>query len=820
MQARSSQSSPAVEPQGIGRWLLVAIAILVGLGFAGLAASLPDPAQKSAPADTFSAERAMDDVRAIAVRPHPIGSAEIEDVRGFLMSRMSVLGLDPQIRTQTAIATNPHFTDLALAGRVRNIVGELKGSDPKLPAVVLMAHYDTVAHSPGAGDDTSGVAVALETARALRASGGLRRSVIFLFTDGEEAGLLGSTAFFDEDPLRSRVGLVVNLEARGDGGRTSMFQTSPNNRGLIDVYRRNAISPSADSLTVTLYKQMPNDTDLTAALNKGYAGLNFAFAGHQMAYHTPVSTPKSLSVGSIQHMGDQVLPVVRAFARGDTLPTGAGDTVFADMLGLFFVSYPIWVGWLLALVAIGTALTTLGVGIARGRIAWREAARGAGGLLALVLGVATILLFEVRLVGFLLREIASPYALIGQFGWLLWAAALLGMGTGVLLIHAAANGKRRAAALALAATGLVGALLGAFSPVVLGVAIAAALMAAASFGRRIGVTGFFAGAVALLAVLAAVLQILLPNGAHVLVWPLLLLAGIAALIVFVPDRAARPAGRVAIAVAAALLIGMMAANGYAFFVLMGPMLPAIVTPFVVLAVLVLVPLLWSSRRLAWVGTAGLVAGLVLCVAAWGQGRSPSAATPEMVEVFYLADIDAKTASWVSGKLDPSGWVKAAMEQDGGTPQRKALAPLLPDKEPWIAKAKPSAFVRPGLELAVQGDGAARRVVIRATNTNGGRYMRIFMKPSVEMKGPTLAGRTLPGKLPAGEWSQLAFHASGTEVVELTLPATGRRSALDVELVEVRDGWPAGAKTLPRPANVIPFRRADTSMIVARSTVRW
>jgi MFS family permease len=817
MRHGSSASDKPFEPSRGLAWLLAALAIAIGVALAALAMSLPDPAPKSAPADAFSAERAMDDVRAIAVRPHPIGSPEIEQVRTVLVARMRALGLDPQLRLQDGVTTILHMKDLALAGRVRNIVGELKGSDPSLPAVVIMAHYDTVAHSPGAGDDTSGIAVALETARALRASGGLRRSVIFLFTDGEEAGLLGATAFFDGDPLLRRVGVVINLEARGDSGRTAMFQTSPGNRGLVQLYGRNAKSPTADSLTVTLYKQMPNDTDLTAALNKGYAGLNFAFAGHQMAYHTPVSTPESLSAGSLQHMGDQVLPVVRALARAGTLPESGGDMVFADLFGLVFVAYPIWVGWLLALAGFGAALATLGIGIGRGRFGWRDAARGAGGLLALLLGIAAILMLELRLVAFLLSDVASPYALIAQFGWLAGAAGLLGTGTGMLLIHAAANGKRRAAALTLATAGLVGALLGTFSAIILGIGIVAALLAVVSFGKRVGMVPFFTGAVALLAIAALALQILLPNGAHVLVWPLLLLAGIAAALVFVPDRAARPAGLAAIFVAVSLLIGLMATNGYGFFVLMGPMLPAIVTLFVVLAVLALVPLIWSLR--AWAGGAVVVAGLALCVVAGIRGRTPSAATPEMVEVFHVSDPEARTAYWASGKLDPSGWVKASMERDGGTAQKKAMPPLLPDPV-WTAKAKPSEFVRPGLELSMAGEGAARRIGIRATNANGGRYMRIFLKSSVAMAGLTLAGKKLPGKLAANTWSQLTFHASGTDPVEVTLPPVGAHGKLEVQMVEVRDGWPAGAKSLPKPANVVPVWRDGTSAIIARSTIGW
>ena len=51
-----------------------------------------------------------------------------------------------------------------------------------------MAHYDSVPFGPGAADDGAGVVTLLETARALKAGPPLKNDVIFLFTDGEEAG--------------------------------------------------------------------------------------------------------------------------------------------------------------------------------------------------------------------------------------------------------------------------------------------------------------------------------------------------------------------------------------------------------------------------------------------------------------------------------------------------------------------------------------------------------------------------------------------------------------------------------------------------------
>ena len=49
-----------------------------------------------------------------------------------------------------------------------NVLGTLDGSDPGRPWVVVGAHFDSVAGSPGADDNASGVAAMLEVARLLR----------------------------------------------------------------------------------------------------------------------------------------------------------------------------------------------------------------------------------------------------------------------------------------------------------------------------------------------------------------------------------------------------------------------------------------------------------------------------------------------------------------------------------------------------------------------------------------------------------------------------------------------------------------------------
>lgn len=77
-----------------------------------------------------------------------------------------------------------------------NIIGEIPGSDLKDEVVMIGAHFDTWHASPNSSDNTSGVAVALEAARILKAVGARpRRTIRVALWNGEEQGLWGSRAY-------------------------------------------------------------------------------------------------------------------------------------------------------------------------------------------------------------------------------------------------------------------------------------------------------------------------------------------------------------------------------------------------------------------------------------------------------------------------------------------------------------------------------------------------------------------------------------------------------------------------------------------------
>ncbi|MEY4241315.1 MAG: hypothetical protein RJA14_1011, partial [Pseudomonadota bacterium] len=320
-------------------WLVgsLALALLIAV----LTLQVPAPAGAGAPATDFSTERAMVDIREIAQRPHPVGSADHARVRAVLLQRMAELGL--QTSTQAGALSPKAAQRLEREGgsahgiELTNLVGVLPGRDPRLPAVALMAHYDTVPDSAGAADDTTGVAAILEAVRAIRARGPADRTLVVILTDGEELNLDGARAFWGGHPLRDRIGAVVNLEARGGGGRAMMFETGTGNAETIALFAsagaRATGGVSSNSLAVFVYEAMPNGTDFTIPKARGVQGINLAFIGRPEQYHASVSTPDALDQGSVQHIGSQALETADALLRAPALPAATANVVYADLFG-------------------------------------------------------------------------------------------------------------------------------------------------------------------------------------------------------------------------------------------------------------------------------------------------------------------------------------------------------------------------------------------------------------------------------------------------------------------------------------------------------
>jgi len=131
--------------------LIIAVLLLAGITI-GLA-SLVRP--KLVPAEgqtaSFSAERAMKHVFAISQKPHPPGSGEIERVRVYIISQLEALGLSPDIQKTTSVIPQ---SSSVVASSIMNIIVKINGTN-STKAILLDAHYDTRAMTPGASDNSS-----------------------------------------------------------------------------------------------------------------------------------------------------------------------------------------------------------------------------------------------------------------------------------------------------------------------------------------------------------------------------------------------------------------------------------------------------------------------------------------------------------------------------------------------------------------------------------------------------------------------------------------------------------------------------------------
>lgn len=588
-------------------WL--AAALVLAFALAVLSSRSPAPAPADAPADAFSAARAMVDVRRIAQAPHPVGSTEHGRVESWLTARMAELGLSPEVQTgplSPAAARRLEGWGVQVTPdlMVRNLVGVLPGQDRAAPALLLMAHYDTVPGSPGAADDSAGVAAILEAVRALKARGQLPRDLIVLFTDAEELNLDGARVFFGGHPLRDRVGAVINLEARGGGGRALMFETGHDDADVTARYAAMAArvsgGVSGNSLAVLVYGMMPHGTDFTIARDRGLAGMNFAFIGRPAHYHAPDSTPDSLDMGALQHLGEQALEAAVVLAAGPAeTPAGprataeSGNTVFSDVFGRVVLGHSPATGWLILGLALGlTAFTAWRV-----RASPADIGRGVlDGLWFLGAGVAAAGLARLPAGPTAVRAESADlyYALLRRLPWIEAAAALAVLAVAALLLagrQALRPRHRRMVAAGLALITLLAMIPGGFDPFVLGALVVAlaltwpdGLAARTAWGGALGLA-------ALVLALGAVVQGFAPQAAFVLLWPALAGAAGWALAAGLDPRLERTAALACAAAPAAVAGGWLMAMGHAVFLGVGADMPG------VLALLAL-PVLALIRPLA------------------------------------------------------------------------------------------------------------------------------------------------------------------------------------------------------------------------------
>ncbi|MCF6129675.1 M20/M25/M40 family metallo-hydrolase [Flavobacterium sp. AS60] len=345
--------------------LLVLVALLFGIFFFMMPQSYD---QTEAPLSEFSTKRALSIVKEISKKPHFVGSKNHEVVGNYLQKELQNLGLE------TSVQEGFTMTEKGTLVKSKNIIATIKGSK-NTKALLLLSHYDSAPHSysKGASDDASGIATILESIRAfLHNKTPHKNDIIILFTDAEELGLNGAALFVTQHKLAKEVGLVLNFEARGSSGPSYMLmETNDGNAKMVDAFKAgNASYPVSNSLMYSIYKMLPNDTDLTVFREEGkIQGFNFAFIDSHFNYHTAQDKYDNLDPKTLAHQGSYLFPLLNHFSNVDLTDFNSPDNKIYFNVPFSFMSYPF--GWIFPMLIVAFGLFLLFVFVGLGKRAMR-----------------------------------------------------------------------------------------------------------------------------------------------------------------------------------------------------------------------------------------------------------------------------------------------------------------------------------------------------------------------------------------------------------------------------------------------------------------
>jgi Peptidase family M28 len=756
------------------RRILLAVLILaaiLALSLEGLEPPAPKPA--NAPVDQFSAFRALDALHRILPKdqPHPVGTPADDAVRDRIVAELTKLGYQPQI--QTAFACG----DFGTCANVNNVLARLDGTDTASnDSVLLAAHYDSVPAGPGDSDDGVGVAAVLEIARTLKSMPAPRHSVIFLLDEGEEAGLLGARAFVDSHPWAKDVRAAVNLDARGTSGPSVMFETGGANDWAVRLYAQHARRPAASSIFYSVYKALPNDTDFTVFKAAGYEGLNFAFIGDEVHYHTPLDNSANVTPASLQHQGENALPAVVAFANGDLSNIPRRGAVFFDLIGRATIHWQARRSLLFALLAALLLFLQVAWLIHTKRIVLRDFLVGLVGwpvTLAVAGALAVILRQGLRFAGSTpVNWIAHPLPFEIAF-WALGAAVVV------------ANGV--------------------------------------FFVRRGRFWGLWSGVWAWWALLAVLLAWLAPGVSYVALAPVVI-AALAGLPATLPrtDRALLSGIATIVPLAAAATVGFGPAS--LLYDALGNRGLPIIALTVALLLTPMAPLCVELREaggfraFAFLWTP-VLAGALATVAAVVLPPYSSKA-PQRVNIEYWRDADSGKAQWIvepaSGRLPEPLRLATKFQPPSGRALPWLTAPAFFADAPAVDASAPTFTI---LESAQANGRHIYQALLRSER--GAPSAAVFFPPDADVENVRVGGQALPPEVPRIRqyfkgWAMYrcdAMPAGGIEI-DFSLPVG---KPVEVSAADESYGLPPDGAFLlmARPLKAAPSQDGDTTIVTRR-----
>jgi hypothetical protein len=611
----------------------------------------------------------------------------------------------------------------------------------------------------------------------------LKNDVIALFTDGEEAGLLGAKAFVEQHPSAMDIGLVLNFEARGNRGPVLMFETSSVDRWLIDEFAAAAPYPFSSSMFDEVYQRLPNDTDFTIFKDLQLSGFNFSNIDGHAAYHASLDSIANIDERTLQHHGLYMLPLVRHFGNLSLEQRQAEMLVYFDLLGLTLIRY----SYATAIVLIIVASLLF----------------GAVACLCIRAGEATP---TGVLWGCLIFLLQLCFASLG----ILAAQSLL---TAIYPELVLPNGDAYNSYL----------LLMSFTSIV------AAVTATnqALWQRRARAADLTLGALAwwLVAAIGAIAGA--PGTSYLFVWPLVfILTGVA---VFIGAKRAN--------LPASLRVGLLLLCSVLPIVLFVPIISLL---FVALTLrLSLIPALaaaffWGllfpylslpiQPRYRIIAGSALLAGSSFLIAGILAGGF-DAQHPKPNNILYGFNADTGEAVWATADQATDEWTAQFLTGELRKTRLPAYFPFTP-KQFLSVLTEPVALPAPALTILEDTSaGGARRLRMRVTSSRQAPLIWVYVTPSSKILGGMINGRPIrrPAEVSSAEdrWGMLYWGSPPTGF-ELLLE-TRDDQPLTIELIDRVEGLPAirGTSFKPRSEAMMPtpalgIARFSNASLVSRS----
>lgn len=760
-------------------YVVIAGLIIAGAAFYTLWSQSPPAAlPKDAPADQFSAYRAIEHAFNCSSESHPAGSKNNDKVAEYFMNTLRGMGVEAEFMVKTAVHDNNVVLQQAVIGRI-------PGTD-NTGAIAFSAHYDSVPYGPGATDDIAGCIAMLEAARAFMNQPRMRNDLLFIFADAEEIGGNGASGFCSH-PLAENIGVITELDVRGTKGPALIYEYSDGNGALIRELRKakdSGVIPVTNSLMFAIYDASPFGSDFTKFRNAGMKGYSLAYIDGFSWYHTANDSPEHVNPKSIQHFGSFVMGISKHFGNTDftTVELESTDETFFNAVGFNLIQYPMSLVMPLAVFAVLLLLLVTGAGIFISRIGW------VGYLVALLLFLPVALVCMV--LGFIIFGIVFGFGNISTF--------FITRPSYIPDVRIFYDGNLFCYAIAL-------------------MTMAITTLTYGAAGKRLWVSELYAASLAWFCPILIALALYFPGGSYLFLWPVIFGAlGVGVLAFGDANLERRPWLLLVM-----LLFGMpplfLLLPGWQQLVWMASILAsplhALLIIFMLFNFMPALVLLGRVRRFWLFSIMAADTAVVMIIIGLVLQSEPTKDRPVMNSVAYAANLDTGEAAWMSEDEQVDEWT----QQFFGEGTRMAIDDLVPEKkgDHYLRAPAPVAESLKGLHYEMLKDEVTdgkRRITAKLHTDDA--PLRIELRQTA---GPKITNAAVNGTAISCEPDSFKIHFSlfpqnGYELVLETTPG----EALAFEAFSTIYLLPDIPGITPRPEYMIPESNIARNGISLRS----